>query len=267
MPQETQDFIWRVYGYEYSSSTWCTDLWHCAGGCIQRQATYQHCMHVCMAQQMSQHMRSIKSKMSQEHKWSYQKSPQARNKLERRDKWARRVRSCAGKSMKAQPQQVNWAWRPQTKQLMASVSWPWQAAQKTTMCLLNPQKCIDGHAAEDAMWQWFTWRGPESSRHWVRGWGEWWRWLGKQGLGQWQWGHWGPLHTGHAPETHSNRSVGPQRDCWHCKPAHNMHRADNVENSGISHSDIIIPIPDSRMVFDLIFMLFILLTLLLTLSK
>ena len=34
-----------------------------------------------------------------------------------------------------------------------------------------------------------------------------------------------------------------------------------VENSGISYSDILILIPDSRVVYDLIFMLFTLLTL------
>ena len=34
-----------------------------------------------------------------------------------------------------------------------------------------------------------------------------------------------------------------------------------VENSGISYSDILILIPDSRVVYDLIFMLFILLIL------
>ena len=36
---------------------------------------------------------------------------------------------------------------------------------------------------------------------------------------------------------------------------------DHVENPGISYSNILILIPDSRMVYDLIFMLFILLTL------
>ena len=37
-------------------------------------------------------------------------------------------------------------------------------------------------------------------------------------------------------------------------------RRDNVENPGIFHSDILILIPDSRTVYDLIFTLFILLT-------
>ena len=36
---------------------------------------------------------------------------------------------------------------------------------------------------------------------------------------------------------------------------------DDVENPGISYSDILILIPDSRAVFDLIFTLFILFTL------
>ena len=39
------------------------------------------------------------------------------------------------------------------------------------------------------------------------------------------------------------------------------HQALSVENPGISYSDILILIPDSRAVYDLIFTLFILLTL------
>ena len=40
-----------------------------------------------------------------------------------------------------------------------------------------------------------------------------------------------------------------------------VRKAECVENPGISYSDILILIPDSRTVYDLIFTLFILLTL------
>ena len=44
-------------------------------------------------------------------------------------------------------------------------------------------------------------------------------------------------------------------------PLHAQPPVPSVENPGISYSDILIPIPDSRAVYDLIFTLFILLTL------